>query len=126
MTTSLFKGYNTIDRTSKFTETGFDLVKRDFLNAINIRQGEIAGRPEYGSTLTSFVFEPMTSETVSAIENEIARIARQDPRLIINNITVFAGDHLVLVELDLATVETISPERVAILFDESTRRATFR
>ena len=52
-----FIGFNTIDQFKKFTLTDFDLIQRDLLNAFNIRQGQLPGRPGYGTTMYSFLFE---------------------------------------------------------------------
>jgi len=43
-----FIGFSTIDQNKKFTAVDFDLIKIDLLNAFNIRQGELVGRPGYG------------------------------------------------------------------------------
>jgi hypothetical protein len=40
-----FIGFNTVDQFKKFTLTDFELIKRDLINALNIRQGELPGRP---------------------------------------------------------------------------------
>jgi hypothetical protein len=37
--------------------TDFELIKRDLLNAFNIRQGSLPGRPAYGSSIFDFVFD---------------------------------------------------------------------
>lgn len=122
---SLFKGFNTINRVKKFQIEGFELVKQDFLNAINIRPGEIPGRPDYGSNLLGLVFEQKDAITVDLIEKEIVKIANQDPRLRINGLRVFAVGNTIVIELEMQTVENISPERVAIEFDEKTRIARY-
>ena len=46
-----FRGFNTIGANKKFSLTDFELIKRDVLNALTIRQGELPGRPEIGSTV---------------------------------------------------------------------------
>jgi hypothetical protein len=46
-----FIGFNTINQNKKFTLTDFALIQRDLLNAFNIRQGELPGRPGYGTVL---------------------------------------------------------------------------
>jgi phage baseplate assembly protein W len=121
--TTEFKGYSTIDN-KKLSLSGYELVKRDFLNAINILPGEIPGRPAYGSLITQMVFEQMTGETVELIEQELIRIANDDPRLRIDNIAVYIADHSILVELDMQVIGA-SPERLAIQFDENMRSATY-
>lgn len=122
---SLFKGFSTIGRSKKFKLEGFELVKRDFLNAINIRPGEIPGRPDYGSNLLGLVFEQKDSITVELIEKEIIKIANQDPRLQIDALRVFSVDNTIVVELEMRTVENVSPERIAIEFDEKRRIARY-
>ena len=47
----------------KFTLVDQQLVLQDFINALNIHQGQKVGQPEYGTTLWSFVFEPNTQDT---------------------------------------------------------------
>ena len=37
-----FIGFNTQGQFKKFTLTGFELIKRDLLNAFNIRQGQVS------------------------------------------------------------------------------------
>ena len=48
-----FIGFNTINQNKKFTLVDFDLIKIDLLNAFNIRQGELPGRPAYGTIITA-------------------------------------------------------------------------
>jgi hypothetical protein len=50
----------------KFKLNDQQLVIRDFINALNIRQGEKVGQPSYGTTLWNFVFEPNTRNTQSS------------------------------------------------------------
>ena len=52
-----FKGFNTIGQTKKFTLVDFELVKRDLLNALNITQGQLVGRPGYGTMIWSYIFD---------------------------------------------------------------------
>ena len=52
-----FIGYSTIDQYKNYTVTDFDLIKRDMLNSLSIRQGEMPGRPEVGTTMFSLMFE---------------------------------------------------------------------
>ena len=58
-----FIGYNTIDQYKKFTLVDFELIKRDLLNAFNIQQGQLVGRPGYGTVIWNYVFENQTQET---------------------------------------------------------------
>ena len=84
-----FIGFNTINQFKKFTLTDFELIKRDLLNAFNIRQGQLPGRPAYGTTIWSFMFEPQTQQVQNAIIAEVQRVAGGDTRLYINDIQCF-------------------------------------
>ena len=79
----------------KFRLVDEQLVIRDFLNALNIQQGQKVGKPEYGTTLWSFVFEPNTSDVQTQLTDEIRRVASQDPRMILNtvNINIITQSH---------------------------------
>jgi hypothetical protein len=52
-----FVGFNTQNQYKKFTLVDFELIKRDLLNAFNIRQGQLPGRPAYGTILWDYLFE---------------------------------------------------------------------
>jgi hypothetical protein len=81
-----FIGFNTQGQYKKFTLTDAALIKRDLLNALNIRQGQIPGRPQVGTIIWDNLFENQSNETDQALINEIQRVAGGDPRLQISNI----------------------------------------
>ena len=85
-TMATFIGFNTQEQYKKFTLTDAPLVKRDLLNAFNIRQGQLPGRPGYGTILWDFIFDSQTTDVQQAIETEIQRVAGGDPRLQISNV----------------------------------------
>ena len=74
-----FIGFNTQDQYKKFTLTGFELIKRDLLNAFNIQQGQLPGRPGYGTTIWNFMFENQIQEVQTGLQREIQRVAAGDP-----------------------------------------------
>ena len=120
-----FIGFNTIDQFKKFTLVDFELIKRDLLNAYNIRQGELVGRPGYGTTIWDFVFENQLQETERALLAEIQRVAGGDPRLSISNIELFPQQHGILIQLEIAVVPSTTAERLAIFFDQEQRSASY-
>ena len=79
-----FIGFNTINQNKKFTAVDFNLIKIDLLNAFNIRQGELVGRPGYGTVIWNYLFENQTQETQQLIYNEIQRVCAGDPRIFIS------------------------------------------
>jgi phage baseplate assembly protein W len=85
----------------KFRLTDEELVVRDFINALSIKQGEKVGNPIYGTEIWQYLFDPNTVELRSLIETEIRRIASLDPRLALNSLEVYSRDNGVLVELEV-------------------------
>lgn len=120
-----FIGFNTINQNKKFTLVDFELVKRDLSNALNIQQGELPGRPGYGTTIWSYVFENQTPETMEAILAELQRVVGGDPRLFISDAQVYPQQNGVLIELQVQVVPSTTAERLAIFFDQESRRASF-
>jgi phage baseplate assembly protein W len=120
-----FIGFNTQGQFKKFTLTGFELIKRDLLNALNIRQGQLPGRPGYGTALWDLLFEPQLEVVQQAIEREVQQVAGQDPRIYINSIQSFPQDNGILLEIELEVVPSTDAERLAIFFDLEQRNATY-
>lgn len=120
-----FIGFNTINQFKKFTLVDFELIKRDLANAFNIQQGTLPGRPGYGTTLWSYVFENQTPETETAILREVQRVAGGDPRIYLVSANSYPQDNGLLIEIEVQVVNTTTAERLAIFFDQETRRASF-
>jgi phage baseplate assembly protein W len=108
----------------KFRLTDKDLVIQDFMNALNIPQGSIAGKPEYGTTLWTFIFEPNNAETQAMLTDEIRRVASQDPRLTINNIDSFIVDTGLILNIELAISPANEVETLSFMFDQNTTLAS--
>lgn len=117
-----FRGFTTNKRFKKFSEVDFDLIKTDLINAFNIRQGEKPGRPEYGSSIWAFIFEPLTKETVQKIIEESERVVSKDPRLTFDAANVFTRDGGVLLEISLLINSAATPLDLRLLFNENLRQ----
>ena len=120
-----FIGFNTINQNKQFTLLDFDLIKRDLLNAFNIRQGELVGRPGYGTLLWDYMFENQLPETQNAIYNKVQRVIGGDPRLYLNNINIFPQTNGILIQLDLMTVATTDAQILSIFFNQTQRSASY-
>jgi phage baseplate assembly protein W len=120
-----FIGFNTIDQYKKFTLVDFELIKRDLSNALNIQQGELPGRPGYGTTIWSYVFENQSPETDQAILTEIQRVAGGDPRIYISQANLYPQDNGLLIEILVQVVASSTAERLALFFDQTSRRASY-
>ncbi len=120
-----FIGFNTINQNKKFTLVDFELIKRDLLNAFNIQQGQVVGRPAYGTVLWDYVFENQTQETERGITAEIQRVAGGDPRVYVSSIELFPQNNGMLLQLEITVVPSSSAERLSIFFNQETRRASY-
>ena len=120
-----FIGFNTQGQFKKFTLTDFELIKRDLLNAFNIRQGQLPGRPQYGTVLWDFLFENQLEELQQSITREVQRVAGGDPRIYISDIQTYPQDNGILIELQLQVVPSTDAERLSIFFDLQQRNASY-
>jgi phage baseplate assembly protein W len=119
-----FPRENTIVYGKKFKMVDEQLVIQDLINALNIPLGQKVGQPGYGTTLWSFVFEPNTADTARQIEVEIRRIARLDPRIVLNTVTVYSQEHGILLEVEIAITPYNQPLVLNVFFDQQANVAT--
>jgi len=120
-----FIGFNTINQYKKFTLTDFELIKRDLLNFLNIRQGELVGRPDVGTNMWNLVFDPQTQNTVELAKEEMKRVVSQDPRIrLASPIECEPQLNGILLELEIQTVPGQTAEFLRVFFDQQTRTAS--
>lgn len=120
-----FIGFNTIGQNKNFTLTDFDLIKRDLANALNIQQGQLPGRPGYGTRIWSFLFENQTPEVENLMLQELARVISGDPRIALVSANSFPQENGILIELEVAVVPSTTAERLALFFDTNSQQANF-
>ena len=120
-----FIGFNTINQNKYFTLTDFELIKRDLLNAFNIRQGELVGLPWYGTSLWDNLFENQTQDTIQAVYDEVQRVAGGDPRIYISSIEVFPQENGLLIQLELTIVPSTTAQRLNIFFNQTQSVASY-
>ena len=110
--------------TSGFTLTDQALVLQDLVNAFQIQQGQKVGRPNYGTTLWGFIFEQWTTNLQSQIIAEVQRVAQQDPRIILNTVTVYPQLNGILIELELAFRPFNNATIASLFFNQATNSIT--
>lgn len=118
-------GFNTQQQYKKFTLLDFELIKRDLLNAFNIRQGQLPGRPQYGTILWDYLFENQIEAVQQGIQSEVQRVAGGDPRIYISNVNVYPQTNGMLIELELQVVATSNSEILNIFFNQEQRTASY-
>jgi phage baseplate assembly protein W len=99
------------------------LVIQDFLNALNIQQGQKVGNPGYGTTLWSFVFEPNTADVQFQLQDEIRRVASLDPRMIVNSVKAYPKENGILIEVELAIAPFNNAQIMNVFFNNLTNSA---
>ena len=104
----------------KFTLTDEQLVIRDFLNALNTPLGSKVGQPQLGTSLWSFLFEPNTADVQVQLENELRRVASQDPRLALNFVKAFPQEQGILIEIQCSIVPFNNPQTLNVFFNQET------
>lgn len=118
-------GFNTINQNKKFTLVDFDLIQRDLLNAFNIRQGELPGRPAYGSAIWNYLFENQVEQLQQQIRDEVQRVVGGDPRLFLNDVQVYPQENGILIQLQVTVINTTDAKILSLFFDEQQRSASY-
>lgn len=111
---------------NKFQLVDTPLVVQDFINSLNIQQGQKVGQPGYGTTLWSFVFEPNTADVQFQLENEIRRVASLDPRLILNTVKAYPQENGILLEVEMAIAPFNNAFALSVFFNNSTNTAVLQ
>jgi len=110
-----FFGYSTIDRTRKFRLEDYELIKRDMLNNLLIKQGELPGRPTVGTKLWDYLFDSLTESTLKKVGAEIKITVEKDPRIKVDKLNYFVRDAGLLIEMTVSVV-TSSEQQLLNLF----------
>jgi len=113
-------------QTNGFSIVDTPLVIQDLVNALNIQQGQKVGQPGYGTTLWTFVFEPNTRDVQTALENEIRRVAGQDPRLILNTVRAYPQENGILLEVEIAVTPFNQATQIGLFFNNSNNRVVLQ
>jgi phage baseplate assembly protein W len=110
MANVVFKGFSSIGKTRPFTEmTDKALIKRDILNHFNTRKGSRVMRPEWGSSLWDYLFEPLDDLTRDTIIDDVNTVINSDPRVTIISTSIDEYEHGITISFQLkyAIFETI-------------------
>ena len=87
-----------------------ELVKLDLLNHIFTKRGERVMMPTFGTLIPEMTFEPLDTETVNTVVEEVRRVLNYDPRVEILEVAVqpdyesnslYVGARVLYVELNL-------------------------
>jgi phage baseplate assembly protein W len=120
-----FYGYSSIGRNKKFRLENLELIKRDLLNNLLIRQGTLPGRPNVGTDLWNYLFESIDDATLSQLDNEMRKSIQRDPRVKVEEILFFTQDNGLLCEISVKTVMSSATEMFRLFLNTDDLTATY-
>lgn len=97
---ALYKGYSSFEymKNKTFKLNDIELVKLDLLSHIFTRRGERVMMPNFGSIVPDIVFEPLDSDTLQILREDLESIMNYDPRVELLELNMFP-------DLDNSSVE---------------------
>jgi len=119
-----FIGFSTIDKDKKFTLVDRDLIKRDLLNAFLIRAGTLPGRPEVGTRIWDYIFDPNDTITTGNVEREVRRVIGLDARLQLHEVEITSSVNTITAYISVSLLPDYSTEQFYINFSEDDQTAT--
>lgn len=108
---------------TSFRVTDTNLIIQDLLNSLNIPRGQIPGKPEFGTDLWNYIFEPNTLDLQEKIKDELIRLAKYDPRLILGPITIVAQEHEILIDMEIAIAPMNNTTKLSLVLDSASSTA---
>lgn len=117
-------GYSTVGTNKKATLVDRDLVIRDLINAFNIKEGELPGRPGVGCGVWNYLFEPQTESAIEDMRALVLKTCALDPRVQVQSAELFPQENGVLIELEVLVDTDVDPVDLALFFDSQSRVAS--
>jgi len=116
----LYYGFSTIGKTKNFKLTDFELAKRDLMNHLQTRKGERLMKPNFGTIIWNVLFEPLTLELQSLIEDDLNTIISYDPRIQANSMVITTYENGIQIAIDLTFLQTDERDTMVVQFDNGT------
>ncbi len=119
-----YVGFSTIDRDEPpYRLIDIELVKRDLLNAFHTRLGERVMRPDYGSQIFDYLFDPFDEETKALVVEDATRIIGRDPRVALVSIDVKELEEVLRVEIVIQFTPQDVVDQLFIEYDRQNKDA---
>lgn len=120
-----FYGYSSIGRNKKFRLEDFELIKRDLLNNLLIRQGTMPGRPNVGTELWNYLYESIDDKMLNQLDNEMRKSIERDPRVKVEEILFFTQNNGLLCEISVTTVQSSEAQMLKLFLDTENLTASY-
>ena len=98
------------------------MIKQDLYNHFNIRKGEKLMRPDFGTSLWNWLFEPMNNDLIQAVNDEIRSVCAKDPRVQVEKIDVKQYEHGISIQIDLLFTTDNVLDTMTLQFDRDNSR----
>lgn len=121
---TIYRGFSTLINQRKTRLADYELAKQDLINHFHIRKGEKLHNPNFGSSLWSVVFDPLTATSKQAIIDDVKAIVSYDPRINVTDVTVVEYDQGIQIELDLEYVNSDFTDQIKLRFDQADQSLT--
>ena len=121
---SNYRGFSTIGQVKKFKLTDLELVKQNLFNHFNIRKGEKLMQPGFGSVIWSMMFEPLTEETKSLIQEDVKKVVGYDPRTKVTNVIITQFDYGVQLDIEMEYLPGNQSDSLTLTFDNAAQTLT--
>jgi phage baseplate assembly protein W len=114
-----YRGFSSISsNTEHFSLYDYELIKQDILNHFHVRQGERLMQPRFGTIIWDLLFEPLTSDVRSLIEQDVNAIINYDPRVSISDTTITTYESGIEIAFTLAYNPYRVSEDITLRFDQ--------
>lgn len=114
----IYKGFSTkqYQNDKNFVMTDMELVKEDLVNHIFTRKGERVRMAQFGTAIPDLVFEQLTDDLVTIVENELRTVFTYDPRVELVDMVVIPlfDEQAVVALVDLNYIELQEKDRLSL------------
>lgn len=90
ITQGLYRGFSSFEfqKRKTFSVQDIALVELDLLNQIYTQRGSRVMMPTFGTLIPSLTFEPLDTDTIEAVQDELVAVFNFDPRVNLLNMSV--------------------------------------
>lgn len=117
----LYRSYSSIQYLTdgNFKLSGVDTIKMDILSHLYTDVDERVMLPGWGTIIPRLPFEPMTSELVDRVYDDVVRVVNYDPRVTLSSVLVTPVHdmHILTIEVTFTVNETQIDDSLFMVVD---------
>lgn len=102
---AIYKGFSSAAGKIDTRLTDVELIKADLANSLNIRRGEVRGRPRLGTRIFDMIGQPLNNYTRAIVEEDVRAAIGFDPRVQIRKMEIDSSVDSITVRALLYYVE---------------------